>query len=287
MRKPIVAVFTAAALVFTALIGASPATADPTGGAAYVAFGDSEAAGTGNLPYVAGEPCYRSKKSYPILAGGVSYACAGATVPDVATQAQAAVAAGHLGPDTQKVSIQVGINDLTFALPGVPDRVGWQELLAYCFVAGDAACEAARSTIASPTFGGLPALLQGIRAVIGADAQILVLGYPRLFGSFSGTCAIGTYQRTPVSVTSAQAATVNSGIGQLNLSLAVVTDFSQQGATFVPLNGGFTPGLFDGHGLCDSAESWIGSLMPETSRNWVRSLHITSPGQKAIAGLIG
>lgn len=287
MSKPIVAVVAAAALVLTALIGASPATADPPSGAAYVALGDSEAAGTGNLPYVAGEPCYRSKKSYPLLAAGVSYACAGATVPDVAAQAQAAVLAGDLGADTQKVTIQVGINDLTFALPGVADRVGWQELLAYCFVAGDAACEAARLTLNAPTFAGLPALLEGIRAVVGADAQILVIGYPKLFGSFSGTCAIGTYQRIPVAVTSAQASTVNMGIAQLNISLAVVTDYSQQGAAFVPLNGVFAPGLFDGHGLCDSGESWIGNLMPETSRNWVRSLHITSPGQKAIAALIG
>jgi hypothetical protein len=164
MKRRLLTILTVLALGGSALVGAAPAMADAPTGVPYVALGDSEAAGTGNLPYVAGDPCYRSKKSYPLLAGGVSYACAGATVPDVAAQAQAAVLAGDLGPDTQKVSIQVGINDLTFALPGVPDRVGWQELLAYCFVAGDAACEAARLTVNAPTFGGLPALLQGIRA---------------------------------------------------------------------------------------------------------------------------
>lgn len=292
MRRRMLAVLATLGLVATAVFGVAPAASanggTPPGGATYVALGDSEAAGTGNQPYVLGAPCYRSKKSYPLLAGGVSYACAGATILDAAYQAQNAFYAGDLGPDTQKVTIQVGINDLRFTVPGSPDPVGWQQLLAYCFAAGDVACNAALSTV-SGNLGALTDLLAGIRTIVGSDAQIDVIGYPKLFGSFSGTCAIGTYERTAVVVTSAQAAIVNNAIARFNLSLNVLTYtiYGVQLADFVGLNNVFGSGLFDGHGLCDSGESWISGLMPETSRNWVRSLHINSPGQKAIAGLIG
>src|SRR3954452_3544776 len=52
MRRRLVAIFAAVALGVTALAGAAPASAaDESPVAAYVALGDSEAAGTGNLPY--------------------------------------------------------------------------------------------------------------------------------------------------------------------------------------------------------------------------------------------
>lgn len=276
MRRRMLALLAGIALGATALLGAAPASAaaPPPGGFAYVALGDSEAAGTGLLPYVQ-QDCLRSLKAYPIVLapryGGVaSHTCAGATTADALVQAQTAIAAGRLGPATELVTITVGMND-----------VGWQSVLLACSTTGTAqACERA--------FAGAMALGQALPQRIGAlvltvrsaapAAQVVVAGYPLLFGDLVAPCSIGSFQGTAVAVTPAQAALANLGVEQINL--AIRAGALAAGATSVDIGA-----AFDTHGLCDSSGPWVSGLV-NGKRTADRSLHLNWPGQRAYAAAI-
>src|SRR3954447_14610414 len=103
MRRRLLVMFVAAVVGVSAMSAAGPALANEPDGSGYVALGDSEAAGTGNLPYI-DSTCLVSQRSYPILLGstlGLGYvteACSGATTADVL-----AGQLGDLGPATQLV----------------------------------------------------------------------------------------------------------------------------------------------------------------------------------------
>jgi hypothetical protein len=100
------------------------------------------------------------------------------------------------------------------------------------------------------------------------QAHIYLLGYPALFGSFSGSCHIGTVNvkrvplvgnvRVAITITAADASWLNTVAGQLNgvlkqsVSAASAEDIP---ATFVDVSPRFA-----GHRLCDSSASWIASV---------------------------
>ena len=271
MNKRALSLLAVVTLAFASLAAAPPATAASSSGSAYVAFGDSEAAGTGNFLYV-DQTCLRSRVSYPLILGATSYACAGATTGGVTGQVAAAVAAGTLGANTKRVTLTAGVNDL-----------GWVAVLQTCYTLGDVACQGA----VNGAVGALPGVGAGIGADIAAirtaapNAKILVTGYPRLFGAVSTSCTIGWYAGAKVVVTALQAGLANGGVDALNTTIAgAVGAVGDPAAKYVDLTS-----TFAGHSLCDTNSSWIAGVIgiPLLAD---RALHIDARGQFAVAGLI-
>lgn len=283
MKRRIIAVFAALAVSATALFGgATAATADSHLGSAYVAIGDSEAAGTGNRPYD-DEACKRSTKAYPMLLASAlgtpveSRACAGATTADVAGQAAGLAQTGTLGPATQLVTITAGVNN-----------IAWQTVLALCSGAGTPAeCEAAKNAAIAGIAGIAPAIgqLVGLVRSLAPNAYIVVTGYPQLFGDVTGTCTIGSTRGGPVVLPAQLVFEVNQGVLGINQAI-------QQGVLGYQAATG-DPGVeyadvtqeFDGHGLCDTADRWIyGASAGEPNAD--RAFHATAAGQAAFAAAI-
>lgn len=275
MQRRSLAILAAMVMGVSALAVATPASAAETpNGVAYVALGDSEAAGTGLLPYTEPE-CLRSLKSYPnVLAptyGGVAtYACSGATTADAFAQVQTAIATGDLGPSTELVTITVGIND-----------VGWQSVLLACSSSGSAqACQLAFAN-AMQLGQALPQRIAELVLTVRSaapNAEIVVAGYPLLFGDLVAPCSIGSFQGTAVTVSPEQAALANLGVEQINL--AIMAGALAAGATYVDIGA-----AFDGHGLCDTGDAWVSGLV-NGKRTADRSLHLNWPGQRAYAAAI-
>lgn len=297
MRRRVLAVVAALALGVTTLFGASGAAfADsPPGGAPYVAVGDSEAAGTGNLPYVDVD-CMRSARAYPaVLATAlgtqvVSAACAGATVLQTEGQVGWLGHAGALGPNTQLVTVTTGVND-----------TGWQSVLGACSSAGSpAACQAAYAT-ALAAVAGIP---QSIATLVGQirkaapNARIVVTGYPMLFGAVTSSCTVGNFQGTTVKFTAAQAGLVNAGVGGVNSAVDAGIDAYQ--AAFIGMFGQPDPAVsyvdvaagFAGHSLCDTGSRWISGLANGgnggngKAASSDRGFHPNAAGQQAWAAIV-
>ena len=145
-------------------------------GESYVALGDSYSSGVGTRSYIDdGTSCQRSTLAYPsLLAAQRGYAlnfraCSGATVGDVTGSQLSALNSG-----TSFVTISVGGNDAGFA-----------DVLTECALPGwasdcNGAIDGARptSTTRCPAaWSGLYASIRGLRAA----AQVVVVGYPRIF----------------------------------------------------------------------------------------------------------
>ncbi|CAH0246823.1 Lipase 1 [Arthrobacter sp. Bi83] len=157
----------AMALGFTAV----PAEAAPP--IAYVALGDSYAAGQGAGPYL--DSCFRSDNSYAAdadVAKSVrlvtNAACSGATTLDVA-----ATQLGRLKKNTALVTITAGANDLNSTA-----------VLIACLPAPSSANCAAALGFASNMLGTVSARLVGLVQAVHAaapNAKIVLTGYPHLF----------------------------------------------------------------------------------------------------------
>ncbi|MET4097936.1 lysophospholipase L1-like esterase [Agrococcus sp. UYP10] len=276
MQRRSIAILAAMVVGASALAVATPASAaDPPDGAVYVALGDSEAAGTGNLPYVDSD-CLRSRRAYPAQLGSMlgtgvaSNACAGATTRDVIT-----TQLGDLGFGTRLVTITAGVNNLA-----------WQRVLLECRAGGDPlACGQAKAD----AFAAIAALPTDIAQMLAAvrsqapNAQILVTGYPLLFGDLaSGVCRAGTYRGTHVVFSAADTQFVNAGIGLVNAAIlgglvGYMSATGDEGVSYVDVTA-----TFDGHGLCDSSSPWISRVISGTA-TVDRGFHIDSRGMRAYA----
>lgn len=274
MQRRMLALFAGIAVGASALLGAAPASADHhVGGAPYVALGDSEAAGTGNLPYL--DPgCLRSARAYPehlgaMLGGVASSACAGASTDDLLTQQL-----GDLGPSTQLVTITVGINN-----------ADWQRVLLAC-ASGDLADPACATAYgqAQAAYATLPwdiATVVGTVRSLAQNSAILVTGYPELFGDVTTSCSVGAYQGTPIRVTAAAAWAIDDAITQVNGAIAYGEWLTgDPNAHFIPV-----ADAFDGHGLCDTDDRWISGLVGGQA-TWQRSFHPNAAGQQAYATIL-
>ncbi|MDL9978176.1 SGNH/GDSL hydrolase family protein [Microbacterium candidum] len=290
MRRRVLAVIAALALGVTTLFGASSAAfADsPPGGALYVAVGDSEAAGTGNLPYVDAN-CLRSARAYPALLASslgtqvVSAACAGATVAQTEEQVGGLAQAGALGPNTQLVTVTAGVND-----------TGWQSVLMACSNAGTPiGCQEAYAA-ALAAVAGIP---QSIGTLVGQiraaapNARIVVTGYPMLFGAVTSSCTVGNFQGTTVKFTAVQAGLVNAGVGGVNTAVNMGVGAYQ--SAFTGRFGHPDPAVsyqdvaagFAGHSLCDTGSRWISGLANGTASS-DRGFHPNAAGQQAWAAIV-
>lgn len=277
MRTRLVTIAAVLALAAAALGGGAPATAADPLGAPYVALGDSQAAGTGNLPYVDQE-CMRSRKSYPMLLAAMagmpvaSNACAGASTQDVLTGQL-----GDLGPATQLVTLTAGVNDFD-----------WRGALTACSSAGsDAACAVAMQS-AGEAIAGVPLGIAQVLAAVrtqAPNALIVVTGYPLPFGAVTGSCSVGAFQGEPVKFTAAQAAGINAGLAGVNAAVqAGVAGYAGQtgdpGVRYVDVTAGFT-----GHALCDTGDRWISGLVSGKA-TMHRGFHPNAAGQQTYAEII-
>lgn len=205
----------------------------------YVALGDSYSAGVGTGIYdPASGDCARSPLSYPPLwaaehrpASFRFVACSGATTGDVRGNQITA-----LDPGTDLVTITIGGNDAGFA-----------DVLRTCTVAAtDSMCLAAVDTAEQFARTQLPGrLAQAYTAIRGAAprAQVIVLGYPRLFELTPG-CT------DPLAPNLTRRAKLNEGADVIDgvIDKAVA---GQRGFAFVDVRDEFAS-----HGVC-SPDPWI------------------------------
>jgi hypothetical protein len=306
----------------------------PAASAGYVALGDSYSAGEGDGDYGYGSggahnTCDRSPYAYgPSLANGLGLAsfafiaCSGAVTDDfvapnhehnlnsISGRAEPAQLEA-LGPGTQAVSWTVGGNDIGFSeIAEACLYAKWSFIRVYgkpgC--AKDTKLVSTVHTRLEALAGGAPANaphnvpIKSILSLIleahsrAPNARIYVAGYPRLFGSFSGECGVGTFlvynlpgdleETVSVKVASADAAWLDTLANELDAVISTAASeaavITGAGVTYVDPNS-----MFETHRLCDSSNSWFFQVEGEVnyakrSQNNVfrGSLHPTTEGQE-------
>jgi lysophospholipase L1-like esterase len=203
----------------------------------YVALGDSYSSGLGAPPFDLDAACQRSSQSYPALWAAEHHpasfgfvACSGATTTDVLDNQIPA-----LQPGTDLVTITIGGNDAGFA-----------PVLQTCTAAAsDQTCITAVNIAEIFVVFALPALLGRTYAAIrnaAPHAQVIVLGYPRLF-ELTANCT------DPLAPDLARRTKLNQGADLLSAVIQTVS--SRFGFSFVDVRNRFA-----GHGVC-STDSWI------------------------------
>ena len=233
-RRPTVLACLVTALL---LVPATPALA-AADDIDYIALGDSYSSGVG-APGQAGL-CLRSSRSYTTLwaerndpASYRTAACGGAKTGDVR-----AWQVLYLSSRTDLVSITIGGNDAGFA-----------DIVISCTLGSDSSCAAkvehARAYVTGTLPGELDRTYRAIRQRA-PNAEVVVLGYPRLFDTSSATCGIGG-----MSLTKRRA--VNGGADVL---AGVIRDrAAAAGFTFADVRD-----RFDAHGACGPSP-WINGLV--------------------------
>jgi lysophospholipase L1-like esterase len=222
-------------VVVSLVLGLGVVPADAAGDLDYVALGDSYSSGVG-APDTSGR-CARSPLGYPTLWAAdhpvtsfQNVTCGGA-VTDDALNGQI----DSLGAETDLVTITIGGNDVGFA---------WVMLV--CTFGSIASCE---DTIDEGLDNeDVDGQLVATYAAIGSaapDAEILVLGYPRLFEETPGFCGFGRPSL-------AKRILLNDAADQLNQKLEVLA--TAAGLTFIDVRD-----VFDGHGLCGD-DPWVNPL---------------------------
>ncbi|WP_106618961.1 SGNH/GDSL hydrolase family protein [Saccharothrix carnea] len=216
-----------------------------------VALGDSYAAGLG-AGDEASDDCRRSPHAHPKLwaernsASLVFAACAGARTADVVGQAE------RITPSATLVTITVGGND-----------AGFSDVMTTCTLGGDDECAQRVDVAVRFIRDELPGRLDEVYGVVGdrrsASAEVVVLGYPRLF-SFETWCLMSEPKRAAVN----RAADV----------LAEVTGDRAKAAGFTFAD---VREAFDDHGVC-ADESWLNGLVLVPVD---RSYHPNRAGQEA------
>jgi lysophospholipase L1-like esterase len=237
------------AVVF-ALTGASAAhAATPS----YVALGDSYSSGVGAGSYTSESGgCKRSTRAYPALWAAANApssfsftACSGARTGDVL--------ANQLGPlnsSTGLVSISVGGNDAGFA-----------DVMTTCILYSESTCLGRVAEARSYLSTTLPGKLDQVYSAIESrapSAQVVVLGYPRLY-KLNGSCIAG--------LSETERAALNAASDDLNTTTAKRA--ADHGFGF-----GDVTTTFTGHEIC-SGDSWLHSLTWPVDNSY----HPTASGQ--------
>lgn len=219
------------------LVAASPAAAAEST-VDYVAMGDSYSSGVG-APGQSGL-CLRSSRSYTAQwatrndpASFRTVACGGAKTGDVLRYQ-----VPYLSSRTDLVSITIGGNDAGFA-----------DTVISCTLGSDATCagkvDSARVYVTQTLPGLLDRTYQAIRQKA-PNADVVVLGYPRLFDTSTTYCGIG-------GMSLAKRRVLNVGADDLS---AVIADRAQAaGFTYVDVRDRFA-----GHGACGPSP-WINGLV--------------------------
>ncbi len=215
---------------------ALPAAAEAQTTVDYVALGDSYSSGGGVGSYI-DAACRRSELAYPSLLAAelgaelAFEACFGATAEDlIAGQLDA------LDHDTDLVTLTVGGND-----------VDWNKAIVSCMVpAHDCTGDIERSERLAQE--ELPALLDALYTEIGArspNAEVYVLGYPRLFSAEDACDAFGL-------ISAVEQRRMNEGAD--TLSDAIEAAALAHGFVYVDVRD-----RFEGHAVCDD-DAWLHGL---------------------------
>lgn len=227
-----------ACLPLIAAAVAAGTVAAPAGTAAvdldYVALGDSYASGTGTRSYFPGSGgCHRSPLAYPVLwaqahptSSFAFAACSGARVDDLVAHQLGSLSAG-----TDLVTVSIGGNDAGFA-----------QVMTTCQLRGPQDCDRAITTAEDYIATRLPGRLDTAYAAIeerAGAAEVVVLGYPRLFET--GRCIS--------SIDAARRARLNAVADRLAAVTADRADAA--GFTFADTSGAFT-----GHRVC-APDPWL------------------------------
>jgi lysophospholipase L1-like esterase len=170
-------------LAATSAIAVMAATAAAATAAQYVALGDSYSSGVGTrVFYEESGGCKRSPDAYgPKIAAAKGYtlnfeACSGAKTTEVNEKQL-----GHLSSSTALVTITIGGNDAGFS------NVIINCALYYFTCSG--AINGANEYIAKTLPGKLETTYKDIRAKA-TTAEVIVLGYPKLFTKEGATCNV-------------------------------------------------------------------------------------------------
>lgn len=229
-----------AALVSAQLSPAATAVADQ-----YVALGDSFSSGVGTGSYTLSSSCRRGVYAYPWLVAQqrantslTFVACSGASTADLmANQIQSVTA------DTDIVTVTIGGND-----------IGFSDLIVQCTVGN---CSTALDSTRASLAGFLGPRLDTVYGAIegrAPAANVVVLGYPRMFSSSGclGTFGISSTERT-------KANQLADALDQLTSARAAAFGFTYKSAI----------GPFTGHAVCSSS-AWLNGL---NLLNTVESYH--------------
>ncbi|QXJ20396.1 SGNH/GDSL hydrolase family protein [Actinomadura graeca] len=250
LPRPCLLTFGAAAFAAGSLTWPGTASAATTN---YVALGDSYSSGTGAGDYdPASGACNRSANAYPKLwaaahaTGSFKFvACSGATTTTVADGQL-----GALGSSTTLVSISVGGND-----------AGFSDVMLTCVLQSDSACVTAVNKAKTYMKNTLPGKLDSVYTKIRSkapSAQVVVLGYPRLYKIVDVCVGLSNTKRTALNgAADALDSAIASAVGRAGFTWSDVRD------------------EFSGHELC-SGEDWLNSVtVPFES-----SYHPTAKGHR-------
>ena len=227
-------------------------------GAHYVAQGDSYASGTGTREYY-DSGCQRSIHSYAkqlTAQQGLTLshvACAGARIPDVRANQL-----GVLSAQTSLVTLSIGGND-----------AGFSRIITQCAKPWPWTCGGDISNARSFITNTLPGQLDSLYAEIEArapNAQVIVVGYPRLFN--------GQECNLAARISPGEQRDLN-GLADL---LATKTEAVAvaHGFEFLDVR---TP--FTGHRICDAVE-WINGLSNPVGESY----HPNQAGHDALTSLV-
>ena len=255
---------------------ARPAHATPTAAVLnYVALGDSYSAGVGNEPYPDSGTCLRSAKAYSVLLAAWGHklaldfrACDGATTDTLIEKQLPATP----NTDIRTVTMTIGGNDVgTFAV--IPDCMGLTDGVPGC-------SETAQAAFKGPWQKALRLKLAAALTRIHAtypNARIYVGSYMELFGTRKTACKVGELNGQAFYISYTDRVWLNTLARKLNATIrkAVHRADKTMRATFVNV----AP-IFNGHGLCDFAQPWLGHL---DATNLKSLLHPTARGQQAYA----
>lgn len=262
----------------------APGPAAPLGeGLDYVALGDSYSAGP-LVGTVRADPtvCGRSTTNYPAylaewlqVASYRDVSCSGAQTRDVRRpqrsfdQVVLPAQADALSADTDLVTIGLGGND--FGIFGALSGCAADQQ------AGQQAQDECRSLFADPVAASEfvdkakkveGRLTRSLRVIAerAPDAQVVVVGYPRLMPA-SGTCPAAVLTPEGVSFANRVARTLNASLKGAA---------QKSGATFVDLTGPST-----GHDVCAKSEAWING--PEVKMGEAAPFHPFLNGMRGAA----
>ncbi|MGW1073350.1 SGNH/GDSL hydrolase family protein [Streptomyces sp. NPDC002537] len=263
-------------------LGVSPAGATAPAGA-YVALGDSYAAGAG-VPAQSAGLCMRSDHNYGHLvaeslapASYTDRTCTGAKVGALtAPQTDAGIVVNGpqldaVTPDASLVTLTIGGNDTGTSDLGFVDVAATCTALAVTNPLGSPCRDHYKDTLSRRLADAAPRITDalGLIRAKAPQARVLVVGYPSLLPDDVRTC-VGK-----LPVTAGDLSFLHSVVDELNDKVA--HSARAGGATYVD-----TAGPTKGHDSC-SAAPWIEGLLPASP---ALPLHPNATGERAIAGAV-
>jgi lysophospholipase L1-like esterase len=237
----------AAVLGLTPTVAAAAHAATTTTPDQYVALGDSYSAGNGAFSTNLNSACNRNTYAYPYLTAQqrpntalTFVACSGAKTTDVVN-----TQVSSLSASTNIVSITIGGND-----------VGFSNLIVNCIGWSDAQCKSAVDSTNSQIANQLPGELDTAYAAIrqhAPNATVVVLGYPRAFGTNYGCSAAAGVDANKVGWLNGVSDNLDATIG----ARARAAGFSYQSSI----------ANFTGHDVCASTP-WLNGTTFSLSDSW-------------------